>query len=130
MIKKIDLKENVLQGGSWGPLKASNQMDTIGKESLKEGKHVYLYQGVVPICVLEMVDDTLGVAECGVDSIDLNCYINTKVEMKNLKFGLNKNGKASKCHHIHVGKSNLFCPDLKAHEKNIMEADQEKYLAL
>ena len=69
---QIELKENVLQGGSWGPLKASNLMDTIGKESKNEGEHVYMYQGVVPICVLEMGDDTLGIAECGVESIVTN----------------------------------------------------------
>lgn len=126
--EKIELKENVLQGGSWGPLKASNQMDTIGKESLREGEHVYMYQGVVPICVLEMVDDTLGISECGTDSIETNAYLNTKVEMKNPKFGLNKNGKASKCHHIHVGKPNPFCPDLKAHNVTIDKVDVDSYV--
>ena len=122
---QIELKENVLQGGSWGPLKASNQMDTIRKESKNEGEHVYMYQGVVPICVLEMVDDTLGIAECGVESIVTNMYINTKVEMKNLKFGVNKDGKASKCHHIHVFKPNTFCPDLKAHGVTIAKVDDD-----
>ena len=34
----IKLVENVLQGGSWGPLKASNQMDTIPKESLQSDR--------------------------------------------------------------------------------------------
>ena len=99
---EIHLDENVLQGESFGPLLASNQLDTIGKESKNDGENLYMYQGVVPIRVLEMVDDTLGISECGVDSIVLNSYINTKVEMKNLKFGINNKKKASKCHHMHL----------------------------
>jgi len=89
--EEIDLDENVLQGESFGPLLASNQLDTIGKESKRDGENLYMFQGQVPISVLEMVDDTLGIAECGVDSIVLNSVINTKVEMKNLKFGINNN---------------------------------------
>ena len=85
-----------------GTLKASNKMDTFGKEAKNEGKYIYMYQGVVPITSLQMVDDTLAVSECGVESIMTNAYINTKVEMKNLSFGVNKEGKASKCHHKQV----------------------------
>ena len=88
----INLEENVLQGGSWGPLKASNQMDTFGKEAKNEGEFVYMYQGVVPITMLQMVDDTLAVAECGPESKMTNAYVNTKVEMKNLRFGVDKQG--------------------------------------
>ena len=48
--------------------------------------------------------------------------------MKNLKFGVNKDGKASKCHHIHVGKENKFCPDLKAHGVIIDKVEDDSYV--
>ena len=69
---EINLEENVLQGGCWGPLKASNQMDTIGRESLQTNENVYMYRQNYPIAALEMVDDILAIAECGVNSIVLN----------------------------------------------------------
>ena len=75
---QIEMDENVHHGWSCGPLKASNQMDTIGKESIKEDIYTYKYQGVVPISVLQMVDDTMAIAECGVESIMTNSYVNTK----------------------------------------------------
>ena len=124
--KEINIDENVLQGGSWGPLKASNQMDTIGKESLKTGENVYMYRGSQPIAALEMVDDILAIAECGVQSIITNAYINTKVEMKNLKFGV-KAGKA-KCHQIHIGKSENKCPTLFAHDIKIEKVTEDTYV--
>ena len=58
---------------------------------------------------LAMVDDLLGMARCGGDSLDLNITINSRIEMKRLKFHTpNENGK-SKCHSLHVGKQS-DCP--------------------
>ena len=74
-----------------------------------------------------MVDDILAIAECGVDSIVTNAYINKKVEMKNLKFGMN-NGKASKCHQIHIGKLKGKCPTLKAHHTVIEKVPEDTYV--
>ena len=48
-----------------------------------------MYRESVPIAALEMVDDILAISECGVQSIVTNAYINTKVEMKNVQFGIN-----------------------------------------
>ena len=43
--------------------------------------------------------------------------------MKNLSFGIDEeNNVAKKCHQIHVGKENVFCPPLKAHSANIKKA--------
>ena len=77
-----------------------------------------------------MVDDTLGISECGVDSIVLNSYINTKIEMKNLKFGISSK-KTSKCHHMHISKSvetKKKCPNLKAHESVIEKVECDTYV--
>ena len=83
----------------------------------------------VPIAALEMVDDCLAIAECGIPSIVTNSYINTKVEMKNLRFGIDmKSGKASKCHQIHIGKYEDKCPTLKAHEINVEKVEEDLYV--
>ena len=33
-----------------------------------------------------MVDDYLGIVKCGEDSVDLNIFFNTQIEMKKLEF--------------------------------------------
>ena len=95
----------VMQGGKWGPLKCSNSMDKIGKECKLKGKNLYSYKGKVKIMPLAMIDDLLGISECGENSLELNRMINSKIEAKKLRFHTpDENGK-SKCHIIHVGKS-------------------------
>ena len=71
-----------------------------------------------------MVDDLMAVSKCGLQSISLNTFLTTQIEMKKLKFHIpDKDGK-SKCHKIHVGKDSKFCPQLKVHG-TIMETVQE-----
>ena len=48
--------------------------------------------------------------------------------MKNLSFGVNKEGKASKCHHKHVGQLNKFCPELKAHGISLEKVTDDTYV--
>ena len=61
-----------------------------------------------------MVDDILAVSRCS-ESLAVNTYINAQIELKKLKFHTpDKNGK-SKCHVIHVGQKNDFCPTLMIH---------------
>ena len=40
----------------------------------------------------------------------------------------NAKNKASKCHHIHIGKSNNYCPTLKAHNINIEKVEHDTYV--
>ena len=51
------------------------QIDEIGKECLEDGKYTYDYKGEVPIPPLIMLDDLVGIAECGTQSAMLNSYI-------------------------------------------------------
>ena len=61
-----NFEELVLQGDTWGPTMAANQVDTLGKYLLKEQpEYIYKYKGSVPIGVLGMVDDLAGVSEHG-----------------------------------------------------------------
>ena len=64
---------------------------------------------------LAMVDDLIGVANCGHESVALNTYINTHIELKKLKFHTpDVNGK-SKCNFMHIGNNYGVCPQLKVH---------------
>ena len=108
----------VLQGGVFGPIKCSVQVDTIGKECLENEKHLYKYKDTVGIPPLGMVDDLLAVAECGVDSVLLNGYINAKTNIKKLQFG------AKKCHKIHIGNNVTKCPELFIDEWKEKESEE------
>ena len=54
--------EIVLQGDTWGPPMAANQVDSFGKQLLnEEPEFIYRYKGYIPIGVLGMIDDLVGV---------------------------------------------------------------------
>ena len=59
------IKNVITQGDIFGPLFCSKQVDTFGQECLNENKHTYVYRGEVEIPPLSMVDDLLGISECG-----------------------------------------------------------------
>ena len=80
------LKNIVLQGDTWGSILASVQVDSIGKECMKEGLS-YLYKKTLPVGFLGLVDDIIGVSEAGVKAQMLNAFINTKTAEKSLQFG-------------------------------------------
>ena len=60
--------------------------------------------GVPP---LAMVDDLVCISTCGLNSVKMNAFINSKTNIKKLQFGL------SKCHKMHVGPTKACCPDLE-----------------
>jgi hypothetical protein len=72
------IKKIILQGDVFGPIECSVSVDTLGKECLRDNKHLYLYKDVVKIPMLAMVDDILAISECGLTSM-VNSFINTKV---------------------------------------------------
>ena len=39
--ERVNMKNIVMQGGKWGPLKCSNTMDRIGKKCVTRGEHLY-----------------------------------------------------------------------------------------
>ena len=102
-------------------------MDKIGKKCVEMGEHLHTYKGIVKVMPLAMVDDLLGIARCGGESVDLNSVINSRIEMKKVKFHTpNENGK-SKCHTLHVGKQNE-CPHLKVHGCPMEKVSSDTYL--
>ena len=89
---------------------------------------MYKYKDKVEVLPLAMVDDLLGVASCGLNSLALNIFINTSIELKKLKFHTaDVNGK-SKCHVMHVGKKSVVCPKLEVHDTPINTIKNKKYL--
>ena len=99
----------VLQGDTWGPPMAANQVDSFGKQLLEEEpEFIYKYKGYIPIGVLGMIDNLVEVSESGVKAAQLNAYINVKTAEK-LQFG------PTKCHTMKIAdksvtsvKSDLF----------------------
>ena len=126
--KRVNMKNIVMQGGKWGPLKCSNTMDKIGKKCVNRGEHLYTYKGMVKVMPLAMVDDLLAVAKCGKESTNVNTFINGEIEMKKLKFHVPDSEGKSKCNKIHIGKRKMGCQGLQVHGCPMKEVKNDAYL--
>ena len=103
-------------------------MDKIGEKCVEKGKHLYYYKGRVSVMPLAMVDDILGIAKCEEHSVDLNTTINSRIEMKKLKFHTPDSNGKSKCHTIHIGKNATKWPMLKVHGHQMEKVSSDTYL--
>ena len=76
---RINVKDVVMQGSVWGSLKCTSSMDRLNKIAIKDKTLQYNYKEDpnIPVGVLGMVDDTLGVSECGTRAILKNSTINS-----------------------------------------------------
>ena len=92
------LENIVLQGDTWGSLLASVQVDTIAKECSEAG-YGYRYKDILPVGLLGLVDDTIGVTEAGYQAQMMNAFLNVKTAEKGLQFGLKK------CKSMLIGKN-------------------------
>ena len=98
-------------------------MDKLGKLVYNDMPELlYMYKGLVGTPPLQMVDDILGVQECSSKSRKLNSVINTFVSLEKMKLS------STKCHNIHIGKSDVNCHKLKIHENLMLNSKQETYL--
>ena len=120
--QRTNIPDIIAQGGSQSSIICSLQVDDIGREAVNRDELMYVYRDKVKIAPLSMVDDVLGIAKCGADSVILNSFINSKFEAK--KLTLNE----TKCHKIHVGNIEVVCPKLHAHSSNINEVISDKYI--
>ena len=75
-----------------------------------------------------MVDDIIGVSSCGHQSVELNTYKTTHIELKKLRFHVPDEKGKTKCHHIHVGKQKVCCPQMKIHGYKMEKVNQDTYL--
>ena len=88
---------------------------------------MYKYRGdpSIAVGVLGMVDDTLGVSECGVSSVEKNSVINYFVETHRLEM---HEDKSCVIHVGHVTKCQQTCPTLKLHDQDMHDVRSSKYL--
>ena len=106
LTKRQVIKDIVLQGDTWGSLLASVQVDSIGKECQEAG-YGYLYMDILPVSILGLVDDMVGVTEAGFQAQQMNTFINVKTAEKSLQFG------STKCKAMLIGKN----------KKNVLNSD-------
>ena len=112
---RVNIKNIVQQGGTWGSLLCSNSIDSVCRKASSRSEHIYFYKNKAPVFILGMVDDILGVSKCGSKSEDMNNFINTQIEMKKLSFHTpDINGK-SKCKVLHIGKLPTCSSDPRVH---------------
>ena len=125
--ERIDLPFIVQQGGTWGPLLCANTIDKIGRECGND--NVYLYKQKTSVLPLGFIDDLNIITKCGQETVGMNIYITTKIELKKLRFHTPKDDSGkSKCQKMHVGKKNVKCPNLKVHGHNVPEVSEITYL--
>jgi hypothetical protein len=119
---RVVLENIEMQGTVPAPLKASVQLDTLGKEFIENIDGLFKYKDCVNITPLIMIDDVLAISECGNESVKMNAIIQSKIETKQLRFG------PLKCFKMHIGnKCRNTCPTLKVHEHVMETAQKEKY---
>ena len=75
-----------------------------------------------------MVDDTFAISECGYKSVAINQFINSHIELKKLRMHTPDATGKTKCHKIHVGRSNLVCPELHVHGTLMKQVKEDSYL--
>ena len=112
----------VQQGGTWGSLLCANSIDVIGRECRDTGALTYKYKDVTEVLPLSFIDDLAGISKCGDNSIKLNIFINTKIELKKLQF------HTDKCVTMHVGKNCSNCPTPRVHGHKMSKVSEIKYL--
>ena len=79
----------VLQGDTLGPILASVQVDKIGKAA-EEADIGYYYKDKLPITMLGLIDDVVGVSEAGYKAQQLNVILNVKTSEIGLQYGTKK----------------------------------------
>ena len=128
MTERVNINNIVQHGGTWGSILCSNSIDTLGKKCRDQNIHNYLYKSKSEVLIFAMCKDLNGVARCGMDSVALNTFITTQIELKKLKFHTpDKDGK-SKCHKIHVGKNHDVCSVLQVHGTVMEDVIHDTYL--
>ena len=128
LTRRVNLPCIVQQGGTWGSILCSNSIDTLGKRCKLENRHIYMYKKTAEILPLSFVDDLLSISKCGDQSVQMNSYLNTHIELKKLRFHVTDVKGNTKCHKMHIGKRNPSCPLLKLHGTVMPEVKEEKYL--
>ena len=117
------LNETILQGSVFGPIKATTQIDTIGRDCKNNNQGRFLYKNVLKIVPLSFIDDCLGFSKCGAETVELNAILNAKITSKKLKLS------EAKCSHLHFSKLSSNCyTNLKADDSTMKKTYECSYL--
>ena len=120
MTKRVDVMKIVAQGEVMSPLKCTVSVDSVASShAVNLSDHLYNYKDSVPIPPLTMVDDTLNISKCGVDSGLATAHLNAQTNIKKLQYG------EAKCHKLHIGKSDVVCPVNKIDAWKLEKRDGE-----
>ena len=128
LTRRVNMPNIVQQGGTWGPLLCSNSIDKIGKKCMETEEHIYLYKRTAKILPLGFIDDLNGISKCGIESLSLNTFLTTQIELKKLKLHTADNKGKSKCVKLHIGKDRGLCPSLTVHGTKMPQVYEESYL--
>ena len=86
-----------MQGDVLGPLMSSNMVDkNIWKVAMETGQF-YRYKNQVPIPPLAMIDETIEISVCCVQTVKMSKFLNKRTNLINLQFG------CQKCDKMHIG---------------------------
>ena len=66
-------------------MECSVSIDKLGRICSQRREYIYKYKDKVDIIALAMVDDLLGLAPWGLESLAMNTFINVQIEMKKTK---------------------------------------------
>ena len=85
--KRFNVKNVIMQGSVWGGIKFTSQMDTLNRIMKQKESLIYKYRGdpEITVCVLGMIDDTLGIAKCGAPAVEKNALMNSFKETHKLQ---------------------------------------------
>ena len=117
LTERQTIRNTVLQGDTFGSILASVQVDAIGKHCQKSDLG-YKYKKQLPIPMLGLVDDIIGISEIGIKAQQMNALINVKTVEKGLRFG------HTKCKTMVVGKNTetIVTNPLETIETNPLES--------
>ena len=89
LTERQNISNSVLQGDTFGSLLASVQVDTIAKD-VERADVGLKYKDELPVNILGLVDDMIGVSEVGYKAQIMNTILNYKSAEKGLQFGTKK----------------------------------------
>ena len=75
--ERHSIQDVVLQGETWSSMLASVQVDSIAKEVEKEG-YGFKYKDILPVSLLGLVDDIIGVTNADHKAVQLNTILKVK----------------------------------------------------
>ena len=127
LTRRTSAQDLEMQGSVWSSLKCTTMMDNLNKRVMADQHLQYYYKEdkSIPIGIRGMVDDTIGVSNCGNTSVQLNGVINSFIETQRLTLSKEKSAV------FHVGsklKCKTECPKLKVHQSEMSKSVAVKYL--